>query len=243
MRTVQPRGPYSLLGDCFGGFVAFEMARQLREKQEVVSNLVFIETSRPSTLRDRLSLRLRDLPWMAARLALALPFSAPKWLKRLLRKRSPFGTFVTLERLDPDDCRRNKVVREVFPGLFDDVNLDSLDERTAWDLVLAKVAARSGYPATLETVSSTVFRHREYVDFRNFWNMKMYQPKTIFPGRLVMFSQEGTRSHEHWAKFSRDPILYHGIAFEPTIGIPDLHNVFLEPVNLQKYADALVASL
>ena len=34
MRTVQPHGPYRLGGYCFGGVVAFEMARQLRVQGE-----------------------------------------------------------------------------------------------------------------------------------------------------------------------------------------------------------------
>ncbi len=37
MRTVQPHGPYRLGGYCFGGVVAFEMARQLRAQAERVA--------------------------------------------------------------------------------------------------------------------------------------------------------------------------------------------------------------
>ncbi len=40
----QPQGPYLLVGWCFGGFVAFEMARQLRAKGKKVVLLGFIET-------------------------------------------------------------------------------------------------------------------------------------------------------------------------------------------------------
>ncbi len=42
--AFQPQGPYMFIGWCFGGFVAFEMARQLRAKGEKVAMLGFIET-------------------------------------------------------------------------------------------------------------------------------------------------------------------------------------------------------
>jgi len=40
VRTVQPRGPYLLTGQCIGGLVAQEMARQLRERGEEVPLVV-----------------------------------------------------------------------------------------------------------------------------------------------------------------------------------------------------------
>jgi thioesterase domain-containing protein len=43
MRTVQPEGPYLLGGFCGGGLIAFEMARQLRAKGQVVDFLVLLE--------------------------------------------------------------------------------------------------------------------------------------------------------------------------------------------------------
>ena len=42
IKTVQPRGPYSLGGACIGGVIAFEMARQLRTQGEVVSDPVLL---------------------------------------------------------------------------------------------------------------------------------------------------------------------------------------------------------
>ncbi len=42
IKTVQPKGPYSLGGGCFGGVIAFEMARQLREQGEEVAAPVLL---------------------------------------------------------------------------------------------------------------------------------------------------------------------------------------------------------
>ena len=53
VRRVQPEGPYTLGGWSFGGFVAFEMARQLRAAGETVERLVVIDTISPQRERER----------------------------------------------------------------------------------------------------------------------------------------------------------------------------------------------
>ncbi len=44
MRSVQPHGPYSLIGYSFGGLVAFEMARQLHRAGEQIELLCLVDT-------------------------------------------------------------------------------------------------------------------------------------------------------------------------------------------------------
>src|SRR4051812_14580076 len=48
IRQKQPRGPYMLAGYSFGGFVAFEMARQLGAVGESVRDVGIIDASKPS---------------------------------------------------------------------------------------------------------------------------------------------------------------------------------------------------
>ncbi|MDO5712427.1 MAG: thioesterase domain-containing protein, partial [Micrococcales bacterium] len=47
VRSVQPYGPYHLAGHSFGGIVAFEMARQLRELGEEVALLAILDSFPP----------------------------------------------------------------------------------------------------------------------------------------------------------------------------------------------------
>jgi enterobactin synthetase component F len=47
IRTVQPTGPYHLLGWSFGGLVAHEMARQLQARGEEVGALIVLDASPP----------------------------------------------------------------------------------------------------------------------------------------------------------------------------------------------------
>lgn len=53
MRALQPHGPYQLVGHCFGGSVAFEMALQLRAQGQRVSLLALVETLDPTALGQK----------------------------------------------------------------------------------------------------------------------------------------------------------------------------------------------
>ena len=48
LTSVQPAGPYFLAGECIGGIVAYEMARQLRARGKSVALLAMLDTLRPS---------------------------------------------------------------------------------------------------------------------------------------------------------------------------------------------------
>src|SRR5207253_1004474 len=47
LRAIQPEGPYLLGGYCFGGLVAFEIARQLRAAGQQVSLLLLMDPGLP----------------------------------------------------------------------------------------------------------------------------------------------------------------------------------------------------
>ena len=50
IRRVQPNGPYLLGGHCYGGVLAFEMARQLHNQGDTVGLLVVIDAILPETI-------------------------------------------------------------------------------------------------------------------------------------------------------------------------------------------------
>ena len=51
IRSLQPHGPYFLLGECIGGIVAYEMACQLRRQNQEVALLALMDSSRPTFCR------------------------------------------------------------------------------------------------------------------------------------------------------------------------------------------------
>ncbi|MDQ6819898.1 MAG: amino acid adenylation domain-containing protein [Actinomycetota bacterium] len=62
VRELQPHGPYFLVGFCFGGVLAYEVAQQLMRAGEEVGSLVMLDSTLRSIMRrrpDRLATRLR----------------------------------------------------------------------------------------------------------------------------------------------------------------------------------------
>ncbi|MGE5334111.1 MAG: amino acid adenylation domain-containing protein [Nitrososphaerota archaeon] len=51
LRTVQPEGPYYLMGWSVGGLVAYEMARQLTRHGQVIATLIILDTAAPTPLK------------------------------------------------------------------------------------------------------------------------------------------------------------------------------------------------
>ncbi|HEY6830471.1 MAG TPA: alpha/beta fold hydrolase, partial [Gemmatimonadaceae bacterium] len=49
IRGVQPHGPYRLVGNCIGGVVAYEIARQLRAAGEEIGAVVLMDTDFPTS--------------------------------------------------------------------------------------------------------------------------------------------------------------------------------------------------
>lgn len=79
IEKVQPEGPYHFVGESFGGFVAYEMAQQLRRKGKEVELLVVIDMPAPGyrrakSLPKRVALhashfRREGVPYITAKLA------------------------------------------------------------------------------------------------------------------------------------------------------------------------------
>jgi thioesterase domain-containing protein len=60
IRGLQPEGPYSLGGACFGGAVAYEMAQQLRAQSQEIEFLLLVETWPPPEDRPLRDAMLRQ---------------------------------------------------------------------------------------------------------------------------------------------------------------------------------------
>lgn len=72
LRRIQPRGPYQLLGICWGGIAALEVARQLRAAGEQVANLFLLDPPLPRAngVSTDLPARLPVRSFVASRLKL-----------------------------------------------------------------------------------------------------------------------------------------------------------------------------
>jgi thioesterase domain-containing protein/acyl carrier protein len=54
LKSVQPHGPYRLLGHSYGGVIAYEMARMLLEQHEQIDSLTLLDSRAPSVMRGTL---------------------------------------------------------------------------------------------------------------------------------------------------------------------------------------------
>jgi amino acid adenylation domain-containing protein len=93
LRTVQPDGPYYLVGFSVGGFIAYEMARQLHDAGEQIGMLVLIDTPAPGY--PRLS---------------PAPVRAILHFLEMLRQRGAWTTYLKE--------RTKGLLRRVFPRQF-----------------------------------------------------------------------------------------------------------------------------
>ncbi len=81
IRSHQAHGPYDLLGLCFGGIVAYEVARQLEAAGERVANVAVIDAILPNAVRVDTARRLRAYVGSAQR-ALREPHDFERWLRK-----------------------------------------------------------------------------------------------------------------------------------------------------------------
>jgi amino acid adenylation domain-containing protein len=72
VRRHQPQGPYHLVGLCFGGIVAYEVARQLEAAGERVATVTIVDAVLPGAMRVDTGARLRGVVRAAARAARAM---------------------------------------------------------------------------------------------------------------------------------------------------------------------------
>lgn len=99
MREAAPRGPYTLVGDCVGGVLAFAMAAQLERQGERVALLALLDTPFPGIGRQFHSRLLRRAP-AADRLARRIAYFARRLRYHLGVVRAlPRGRWAYLARM------------------------------------------------------------------------------------------------------------------------------------------------
>jgi amino acid adenylation domain-containing protein len=112
IRERQPTGPYLLLGFCFGGFLAYEIARQLAEADEEVSMLVMLDSVLRRAVAPTLKRSMRN---NAKRLRQRILDVTPERMRALVGRSE--RTLTQTERLDRirvriyRDAMRRYVVR------------------------------------------------------------------------------------------------------------------------------------
>ncbi|HET8672980.1 MAG TPA: alpha/beta fold hydrolase, partial [Thermoleophilaceae bacterium] len=108
LRQVQPEGPYHLVGYCFGGIVAYEMAQRLRAAGEEVALLGLINAPSPLYIHAHnpwFRPQDDDAPPPPPRSRLRSWLGLRVWPLRRRLHHARFGAYVTLGRPLPDKFR------------------------------------------------------------------------------------------------------------------------------------------
>jgi thioesterase domain-containing protein len=132
MREVQPQGPYFLMGYCFGGVVAFEMAQQLTAQGETVGGVFLLDPDLPvtysrifKTLPQLSQVRgvpflLRDLETHMLRLSKQTPIGACCYvvteLQKKLQKATPGKLMEKLRELSSSEVASSEVASSTVPS-------------------------------------------------------------------------------------------------------------------------------
>src|SRR5262249_44460035 len=91
IRTVQPHGPYILVGECFGGIAAYEVARQLSSQGEKIALLALMDTQRPDKrIYLNYCIRHRSQPLLENYLIRRIPVHWKIWRSLDYRKKLPY---------------------------------------------------------------------------------------------------------------------------------------------------------
>lgn len=162
IRTLQPKGPYYLAGESFGGVVAFEMAQQLQAEGEEVALVALFDSLAPNSLaRMPLVQRLKlhgqlllkqGLPYLLEKAQPLIKLLQQKFLTRTNKDSQPSeGILQTDTEKAPQDIRdevRQRTSRLYFPQpysgkmvLFYALERDAFEGECDRDLGWKSVAA------------------------------------------------------------------------------------------------------
>jgi len=183
IRSVQPHGPYVLIGACFGATVAYEMTRQLLTENDQVAFLGLLDPTRRegNDLRDPRPARLRAIgrtaalaSWVLGRLYLyaeeAQQVSVSQRLRFLARK------FISLTGVVKNPKRLKAARRELIQLEVYRANLAALDRYQRKPL--------SGKPGAVEIFHTATGSRRKETDPLD-WNIvwKGSTARHLLPGK------------------------------------------------------------
>ena len=132
LRAVQPHGPYHLGGYCFGGNVAFEMARQLEADGEEVALLALLNCSPPNGHYARIKLTPAWM-WSFARNLLYWAGYCRQWTPAQRRNFIRWKKELWKKRLGRLFGRSSENAGKMDAGNLVDISSYSPEERRLWE--------------------------------------------------------------------------------------------------------------
>ena len=195
LKTVQPEGPYHLLGWSVGGVVAFEMAQQLSRQGQPVAILIMLDTSAPTLTRALQSqLTLRDRLQLGASWVQALP----NRLRGVGSAIKPIASYVRSGLfLLAASAKRSDGLASEKPTIIELLGWAGLDTWRTWLLREAEVANIVSQETSLRLVEMPAVR-RILQLVREHGQMGRRYVAEKYEGRITLFRAGHSGSNEKW---------------------------------------------
>jgi thioesterase domain-containing protein/acyl carrier protein len=201
IQAVQPHGPYSFIGECAGGLVAFETARQLQDLGETVALLALFDIparSYAQRVRRRLAAQLRN----------SFRFDSRPWLWDYLLSRSAFHLKAS------DQLAPFQKLGYFFKKAGQAPSLISYGFRRE------RVNSAQGSVGALETPASTLQRAEQ----RYYRALMRYQFRPRYHGRITLLVNEQWHAANPtlgWSRFAGGGLDVYKIPGNHDTCIPD----------------------
>jgi thioesterase domain-containing protein/acyl carrier protein len=144
LRTIQPHGPYHLAGYCFGGNLAYEMARQLSAEGESIGLLAVFDSTPSNSEYHRVRLTPRFVLGFITNLSLALwEFAGLSWRDKGRRSRTVLQKFFRGSR---------DGIEAQVAAMIPDRALYTAQEMKLWEAHLRLLHSYRPQPAPLRVV-------------------------------------------------------------------------------------------
>jgi thioesterase domain-containing protein len=219
MQQLQPHGPYFIIGECQGGILAYETARQLRAKGETVGLLMLFDTpawSPGAYFQRRLTGRLHYRKRFGAK-----TFWPPKpWIWQYLQTRGAFH----LTRM-----------RQL--GLTDRVRYGTEKLGAALSILYERpgaVSSRSQQPSTTTNGSAPDLTERLKRGEREYFLAVMRHWLRPYDGRVTLLVNEQPHANQSlgWDRYAGGGVEIHKLPGDHDTCIP--HNIPLVAKILQQ---------
>jgi thioesterase domain-containing protein/acyl carrier protein len=171
IQTVQPQGPYFLGGHSLGSWIAFEMARQLRDRGETVALLALMDTPAPCPDTKPTDVELDDTAWLVKIAGLA---------ERLLKKPLDLS-YDDLHSLEPEE-QLNSLTKRLIAA-------DLLPPESGIAQVRGLVQVfKANHQASARYVSREVYRDR----------ISLFRASTVHPEDFARNKSSEILKHPAW---------------------------------------------
>ena len=178
LQDIQPIGPYRIIGFCRGGYIALELARALKRKNEEVDTVILFDTPPPTNLRSSFIKQNSKIYQLKSKLIRKLNYYS-KLLSRVKHHAQSCGTLnpIIICRLILD---KSKLYRKFYDGEY--LKIAPFFQANPHLLEKSGKAKRNYKALTVESAARVQYNGKVVITANSQWsstNYKSYWENTL----------------------------------------------------------------